>query len=338
YMYRNFLDVLVEPNLIVFGRTFNPFSFPLNMVNLFRKLRKNRLLEINIWNKIKVALLENYFFKLKQDLVKLESKAKLYVSFCDSYLEENLAAQYFNQQGYSTATLQHGQYRVNNRGFEGTDSESYLNFVSTYLFAWGIKTKHEFRKVGIEGSRIIVTGALKPFTDSTKIAESKKVNSFVVFLNGESHIHSNKGLLLWANKFAEKFGFTYTIKPHPMSRLDYYLRLTNNEFMGFVYEECDVFHNRFALVHSSAVILELMVKKFPYFQLNDEYLDSIFKNNYNNFANFEELISLYQTLIPNEAEMVEKISKDYCLFNEARDLSAAKEAYKSAIKSIVNIN
>ena len=336
FMHKTFLESLKEPNLIVFSRLFKPLLFPLNLFNFFQKYIKNKTLEISTIDKIKVALLENYFLKLKHKLVKLESSSSLYVSFCDSYLEENLTAQYFNQQGQTTASLQHGQYRLNNKGFEGTDSEAYLNFVSTYIFVWGIKTRQEFLKAGINSNRIIVTGALKPFTDNIKILNSKKVNSFIVFLNGESHIQSNKKILKLANKFAEKFSFSYTIKPHPMSPLDFYIKLTNKEFRGFVYDELDVFNNYFALVHSSAVFLDLMVKKFPYFHLNDEYLDSIFKNDYNNFSNLSELSSLYQNLISNKTDFIDKITKDYKLFNGATNLLKAKLAYENAINNILN--
>jgi hypothetical protein len=79
-----------------------------------------------------------------------------------------------------------------------------------------------------------------------------------------------------------------------------------------------------------------MVKKFPYFHLNDEYLDSIFKNDYNNFSNLSELSSLYHDLILNRTDFIDKITKDYKLFNGATNILKAKLAYENAINNILN--
>jgi len=336
FIYKKLKDTLIDFNEIIFIKRFKPFYLLLNIKNTIIYYKKNKSTDILFSERVKISLLENYFNNLLIKLHSFSFNSKVYISFCDSYLEENLAAQFFNYNGTLTATLQHGQYRLNNKGYESTDSESYLNLVSDYIFVWGIKTKHEFLKAGVNPEKIIVTGALKPFTQNNKIINHKTIKSFIVFLNGESHVESNYKMILLANEFAELYDFTYVIRPHPMNPLKKYLKKTNYKFNGLVYKEDQTFNNDFAIVHSSGIFLELMSKNFPFFHLLDDYLDSIFRNDYNNFSNITELKCLYESLVLDHSTFIEEMTKDYKLFNIASNFSELDLRYKSAIKSITN--
>jgi hypothetical protein len=136
---------------LTISRNFNilqVINFTINFVSCF-SIANHPIL--NLRDKLEVTFLFIYFrnFGKKINAIGVIDSYSKYISFCDSYLEENYLAQYANLKGLTTFTLQHGLYK-NTGAICNNDSESYMNFVSNYMLLWGESTRRELLSAGID--------------------------------------------------------------------------------------------------------------------------------------------------------------------------------------------
>ncbi len=251
-------------------------------------------------------------------------KYSLMVSFCDAHGVENMMAQIARNHNVKTATLQHGQYRTLKRQTENADVEAYENFVSDYLLAWGEKTREEFVKGGINRERILLVGALKPFSYNQREENDGILNVFGVVLNGNVYEKNNLRMISYANKLAEKYNLRYVLRLHPQNSEDTYLSQCDSRFL-LKKINCteNVDYMRmvdFSLVHMSGVFVELLSINSPIFVMNDVFLEDIFKLKGATFSNEDELYSLYKRFRCDSKVFKEEQYGVYRQFNQYGDL------------------
>jgi len=291
HIYNNFLlisefDELSFERKLCLGQVFS------NLFCFLREFKKKISLGLSLSELVSVASLESYYKRAHSNYKSIDfTKYTSYVSFCDSYLEENLIAQMANLANLTTATLQHGQYRVNSPGKETTDVESYLNFVSDYLFAWGEATKNEFIKGGVNPNRVLVCGSLKPFYETGTLGSGSKKYAVCIVLNGDSHLTSSLEMLSIVVHFCEKNSINYYIRPHPSSRNKVYLKYLSGTYCLGLHAES--YSYQVSIIHSSGVFVEMVMKEQCFFVYKDEYLDDVFEVEGVCFSDEKELELLY---------------------------------------------
>lgn len=267
-----------------------------NLLKKIFRVVKNIKHKENLTNKylssLEVSCLEVYLERIPKLLDEFSQKLNpiMYISFCDSYMEENVIAQYFKQQKTPTITHQHGLYRQTNRLTNGTDSEAYLNFVSDYMLLWGDKTKKELINCGIDHKRLFVVGKIEPkeIISKDELPQHEKF-FFIVFLNGDNNFYSNLNLLKIANEYSVLFNKRYVLKYHPTSKKKLYKKYLNNKFQGEVASLDRLHQYFFGLCHSSGIVIELLRNGLPTYILKDQFLDNFFDINECVFSNANEL-------------------------------------------------
>lgn len=305
----NFLNIYTK---------FKITEFPIKLIELIYLMGKMQILNLRISSLI--LILKDLYKKIE----KVEFNEKLFISFCDAHFEENLLTQYFNTIEIKTATLQHGQYRFLKSGLETADAEAYLNFCSNYLFSWGEKTKIEMEKGGISEERVLLCGALKSFTNtSRKTLLHTNNNIFGVILNGETYKDSNITMIKIANDIANKYNLKYIIRLHPMNNLKNYEKYINRSYFitylkNISGEEYSSKVN-FSLLHMTGVFVEMLSTKSPFFILDDKYTEDIFKLDGLHFSNLEEFSKVYEKYKKDEGYMNTLLNKEYKNFNIAQN-------------------
>lgn len=293
YIYNSFLS-FGEFDELTFERRLNVKSFFTNLFSLTRLVVQNLKLKLGLsfFDVVMVSALQSYYLRAQSNYESIDfSKYSSYVSFCDSYLEENMMAQMAKLNGLKTATLQHGQYRVNLPGKETTDSESYLNFVSDYLFAWGEATKQEFIKGGISPERILLCGALKPFYSQDLLVSRNVSDAICIVLNGDNHQLSNQAMLNVVTEFCELYKINFYIRPHPAARNMDYLKYRESECYRGLHLEGSSYD--LSVIHTSGVFVEMLMSGDNFFVFRDGFLEDIFDLEGKSFAGVDELHSLY---------------------------------------------
>lgn len=304
---------------------------------IVKKLYLYRNLDLSFSDKIRVSALDNCYDKVLNELGKIEINVSLYISFCDSYLEENLVAQYLGQKDIITATLQHGQYLHIKKGSETKDAEGYLNFVSDYLFSWGEVTKLEFLKANIQEERILTLGALKEFSNRNIIKNNSLSNQFGLILNGETHASTNIKMIEISNRIAEKYSLSYFIRPHPMNNMKKYLRFVDDKFyLGIVDDTMNYGNNLdFSILNMTGVFVELLSNNAPFFVFYDDGTEDIFKIDMIKFENISEFHIKYQYLNNNKETFLQLLSDQYYRFNCCEDEKELISNYSKALENIL---
>jgi hypothetical protein len=268
---------------------------------------------------------------------KIKSNYKNYISFCDSYLDENYIAQWI-RLNYDTVTftLQHGQYKFTKSGNESNDSDAYENFVSHYIFVWGESTKKEFIKANIPSEKIIVAGSLKPFTSKIKFNFDINGNTklICVALDGDQTYKSNINLLEIIIDFCRENGFGYYLRFHPRSNIKFYKKYLLNEFFKGKVDSITMYQKNisFMVLHTSGVIIEAITNKIPFFLYIDNLSESIHYELNRGFINKNNLLNLSLDLNNNyhsEETKLTEISKN---FNIAETIDQLKSKYRIFIK------
>ena len=324
YIYNSFLSFGCFDEL-TFERKLSFKSFFYNAFFLVGLIVRNRKLEFGFFDVLQVSALQSYYMRAKKVYESIDlSKYSSYVSFCDSYLEENMLAQMAKLHGLKTATLQHGQYRVNSPGKETTDSESYLNFVSDYLFAWGEATRQEFIKGGVSSDRILLCGALKPFYEQDLSVKRVKNNAICIVLNGDNHHQSNLAMLDVVARYCKTYKIKFYIRPHPATkRMEYvkYLSIKNCQGLHLEGVSYDL-----SIIHTSGVFVEMLMSGESFFVFKDSFLESIFDLKGKSFSDIDELHSLY---VNSDKVKVKDELKNF--FNVATNKSDLEKRYRFEI-------
>jgi len=327
-IYINFIS-LGEFDELIFRRRFSFVNVLKNITCFLSVIRNNVNLGLKFFDLLTVSSLQAYYIRAKKNYNSIQfSNYESYISFCDSYLEENLVAQMAKCSGLKTATLQHGQYRVNMRGRESTDCEAYLNFVSDYIFVWGEATKIEFIKGGVESDRILVCGALKSFYEEDRVSYIVEDDAICIILNGDSHLKSNFTMLPLVAKFCEDRNISFYIRPHPASKNKFYEKFLKNPL-------CLGLHNdsrryQFSIIHTSGVFVEMLMNDDCFLVYKDDFLDELFEIDGSNFCSVDELSFLYDNGV---ATMQAENLKSF--FNVACNKADLIGRYRSAINEFL---
>jgi hypothetical protein len=341
-----FKSALPNYDEVFIKRNFNVSKMFKRLILLFKfynLVSKEKDLSVFWLEKIKLAALLTKYNDINGQLLKVIdfSNYKILTTFCDIRGISNLLAQICNNKEIVTVTLQHGQYRYLKEGKETPDIEVYKNFISDYLLCWGQATVDEFLKAGIERERLLKVGALKQFSlNSTKINIVKREKGrkvFGVILNGETYKQSNDELLNIAEEFAQAMDFHYVIRLHPKNKISNYKKYMKSHRIKKIlskvegkdyYELVD-----FSLLHMTGVYVELLAHRKPFFILNDQFTEDLFKYQPLMFKNSKELLNQTSKFFSDKELFEEKLRNRYKYFNEDGEL---KQNYINAIKKILN--
>lgn len=251
-------------------------------------------------------------------------KFKVIGTFCDASCADNLTAQVGKMNGAKTFTLQHGQYRILRQGFENADAESYKNFISDILLAWGDATRDEFVKYGIDENRVIPVGALKKFSFNHRLMEKVDTKIFGVILSGDTYKESNIKMIKIANEIARRINMRYLIRFHPRNKKGIYVKYINTDFLfSHSHNLSNYAYARkveFSIIHMTGTFVEMLSLNSPIFIFDDEYLEDVFKLEDFCFVDSDQFISLYGSAKERWNNLKERQYKWYQYFNKEGDV------------------
>lgn len=307
-----------------------------NIYIFLKFYKKNNFLK-SYEDRIRITALESFYFRLYKKIKNLNFESQILISFCDAHPEDNLLTQLFKNNDKKTLTLQHGQYRVLSSGNINADVEAYENFISDYLLAWGEATLDEFKKAGIESSRIKVVGALKEFSFNDKMKVTKNSTEvFGVILDGETYRKSNINMIKVANKISEELNMKYIIRLHPNNNKKIYEKFKNNkckEVTKINNEKKYINMIDFNIIHMTGVFIELLSYNSPFFLYDDIYMEEIFKiSEMVSFVKYKDFKEKYNFYKKNKNKYLKILQDNYLYFNNNQNIELN---YINVIKNIL---
>jgi hypothetical protein len=313
---------------LTISRNFNilqVINFTINFVSCF-SIANHPIL--NLRDKLEVTFLFIYFrnFGKKINAIGVIDSYSKYISFCDSYLEENYLAQYANLKGLTTFTLQHGLYK-NTGAICNNDSESYMNFVSNYMLLWGESTRRELLSAGIDEKRLKIVGMPKfnRIRVNNKTADYNEVPA-CVFFNGNDGLEDSFEMLDELLPFFEKEKILFKIKTHPTSKIKESDITKSNFFSGFSDLNDKPFYYNY--VHNSGVAAELIMSNLPVLFYINNNSSKLYANFNSIFSCTEELSCLTRNYISLQEEC--KIQKEMLSVSGNKEI--IRKFYINAIK------
>lgn len=321
----------VPCDVIEFKRTWIGFSFK-KLIFLMAIYLKYIFSRVNspFW----AAIMTTQFLQA-QKIIEKTLKTSMYksiITFCDAHTIENLCTQVAQKQGLITGTLQHGQYTILSVGKINPDAELYNNFISDYLLSWGIATKSEFVKFGIEESRILCVGAIKPFSYYSRDFKYADKDVFGVILSGNKYYDINMQMIKIANDISVSTGMKYVIRLHPQNNPKELQQLCNLSNANWI--SGDISGNEFAnlvdfsIIYMSGTIVELLSLKSPIFVYDDGLISDIYKLEGACFGNINEFWEIYEKFRLDKLDFIKRQYNLYRNFNCAINLEIQyKDAY-----------
>lgn len=325
----SFVDSCIDSDALLFKRRLDILRSPKTFFIWLYIISKNFRLHLTINELISVSSLEVYYRKMVRKLDSFQwDKYSCYVSFCDSYLEENLMAQMAKLNGLVTITLQHGQYK--NTGIDiTTDSESYLNFISDYMLVWGQATVDQMVSAGVSKNRLLLSGVPKYIYDKRHLFSCGDIGSVCIYLNGDNHFESNYGMVKVCLEYCEKNGIDFYIRRHPSSvkKLD---SATYNSklFKGFISGNQRV--TPLNVVNSSGVSMDIIMRGGIVAIYVDENTNELYQKLGLHFHDLEGLACQFECGL-SEAKLT---AQSY--LNFAHDEAHAKSLYHEHITGAVS--
>ncbi len=251
--------------------------------------------ELGVLKSIYIHILYVQFSFIKDEVSNIFGEKKHVITFCDAHPYDNLCAQLASKKNIKTYTIQHGQYRELSTDFN-PDVEVYKNFISDKLLCWGDKTKLEFMRLGVDESRLVVTGRFQRQSRGPEFEASLRLctkHAVGVLFSGDNEV-INKEMLKIIVQAASSLNLMIVLRLHPYDSICNYhnelkglnYKLEQGEFSGFV-NSVD-----FCICHMTAAFLDVLKLGKVCFIYKDETLSSIFHNRELNFENSEDLISI----------------------------------------------
>jgi hypothetical protein len=293
-----------------------------------KRLIKNYSKKLTILEVLAITSLEVYFLRVLDEVKKIDlNQFQFYLSFCDSYLEENLLAQYCKNKKIKTATLQHGQFKYTKNNIT-TDSEAYLNFVSDFIIVWGEATKKEFSRAGVDKTRIIVAGVPKHIYGCS--SKTDKYSAFAcIYLNGDLHSDSNNDMLKIAVTVLRKKNLNYKIRCHPSS--SFVVKENYNTdplFKGYSLERGGNFE--YNILHISGVLVDLLMNNENTIIYQDKKNIGLYHDLNIGFSTEIELTKI----MTEKKKLTEKIKLAKKYLNVAEDFDSINDNYLLAFDKI----
>ena len=184
---------------------------------------------------------------------------------------ENVITQYMKLKGIPTYSLCEGVYVVEEKNLN-YDSVNYRNLETDKLVTWGQSVVDDFTKAGIESGRMCVGGyPHKVVTEQFSLRPNLK--RCMVMLARATYHHSNVILLNELSQLTSKY--TFCLKCHPDSDIEYYRRFASDKGMELVpmdktVNEClnkELFD--FAIAVNTSAYYECLMRGVPCFRFYD---------------------------------------------------------------------
>lgn len=191
-----------------------------------------RRLDLSLKSKLLLWAKTVYVLNFIKDLEKNAppNELKKFCSFCSSHVEEAILDYYFQKNGISTYTLQHGLYFIYDS--YPIDSIAFENLPTQNFLCWGKYTKDEFLKYGIDTCQIKVTGYPLPTKKLyRKEADNNQPNILVLFARLQYH-QNNMALVEILKELKKQEKVNIYLKLHPALNADVYRKIADeNNFV-----------------------------------------------------------------------------------------------------------
>jgi hypothetical protein len=187
---------------------------------------------------------------------------KIYVPFCSQTYTESCLTLFFKQKGLKTFNVFHGilgRYKM----FFTNDVVAGENILAEHILVFNETQKSDLiRNFGINANRIAIAG--NPKYSAKNIAVKNSFKSSII-LGGISPFDVYlEQLLLLADKIAETEKISFSLKPHPLSRIQTtktfqkckHIQLINKELTLKQIFDSDKFD--FAITHNTSTYYECM--------------------------------------------------------------------------------
>ena len=189
-------------------------------------------------------------------------KAVKTVTFCDAHPIDNVFAQLSLKYNCVTYTLQHGFYVQSDNSI---NREVYRNFISDYMLVWGEATAEILVELGINATRLIISGSFKT---PLKRHQKSQIKNIKFFLNGSHTADANVLLIELSNTFAQ-LGYSCTIRRHPDDYCKYKVTPSIVIEKREVSMEESLLNSDLIIAHSTGLIFDLLCSNYSVLLLDD---------------------------------------------------------------------
>lgn len=274
------------------------FSLKYMFYNIKEARKINRQLK-SIKNKTHRLFLVNRLLKLKkinEFLKETNLNSKVAMCFFDSGFFENLAMQFFKNNGAITVTNQHGQPVFKSWDYDRMNQSQILNFKCDYFLAKGEFTRKQFVNAGFKAEQVVVIGSFNNVNSYSRSYNVRRI--FCTFLNcvtlpGADKV--NKKLIDITANISEKMGFQFYIKLHPSDSIEKYKSFSHPGLIKIVAKETSISDIAeqidFGIINESAVYLDLLNYKVHSYRWDNRTLFPLIEDNGSIFTELEELES-----------------------------------------------
>ncbi|CAM4016905.1 hypothetical protein [Arcobacter cloacae] len=178
YELLDFVRQDINSNLIDFSKIKRSFKFSFKNIFISFKHIFTKKISLSFKSKLSLFCSMTYILNIIDDLEKnkLSKNLEKFCSFCSTHNYEAILDYYFQKNGVTTYTLQHGLYFIMNS--YPIDVIAYEHMPADKLLCWGQYTKDEFIKYGISENRIEVTG----YPRNIKKLNEKKVDNLKILV------------------------------------------------------------------------------------------------------------------------------------------------------------
>ena len=287
---------------------FHPILAAKITITVYRKLLKEN---ISLVDKLRWAAEYMYLVNNIKELDKIDfSKVKKYLCMCHVLSLENLLTQYLKTKGIVTYSLQEGIYFIFKKNIV-LGSIAYELFVTDHLLCWGQYTKDEYKKYGIDPSKITVSG----YPKCKVLAPLKNNNVYktcLVMLAGPIIGNANTNLLMMLESLKDEFDIT--LKSHPANYLSMEKYAQEHNFSIIdktqtVGECLESGRYDFCIAVNTTAYYESWMVGVPCVRYYDERFDNFygFDDFFSDEEQFKTMINGYRICPKNENEIKEML-------------------------------
>lgn len=323
--------VLVKPSLSIVDKV---------------RLVKHLILSLCFFSKLNNSILERLYFILLIARVKVNidyvfkflenSNTKVLVTFCDAYDFDNIITQCANILNIKTATLQHGQYCIDEK--DTPENMALTNLCSNYLCAWGQATCNEFQKVNNSKTKLVSLGSLRSETShkirytAENLALSERKKTICVMLNADNCIDANVEMLKTVESFCAISGYQYCMRYHPKN-----YRANYNQFcikpLFVDYENVESSDIAFSIIFTSGVMIELLSRGQVFFLYQNVTTPNLFRQSLLSFTSSAELKLVVHKLYDNRNKSANDLNSLKEYFINTHDV---RQNYSTFFKNLLH--
>lgn len=187
---------------------------------------------------------------------------KNYLPFCASAYNEALLTLYFKRRGAATFYMMHGNLGYYTQKITN-DICNICNQITDYMLVFGEQQKRLFvGDFGIAESKVLVAG--NPKYPEKKIQFKNTYRNCIVLGGIEFYDEYLAKLLPIIDSLAERMGISFTLKPHPLSKITEYPEFRQSKYVKLVPKQVtlqELFEKGnydFAITNNTAAYYECM--------------------------------------------------------------------------------